>query len=141
MRVLVGPVLKNQGLRDDYCYTDRGEVLFSWDCPCTEDNCTRHSFSGITSGKSSAFAEVAERPDLTEAQLLKLFVDHLESTGLSTLFSTEEMREMATEELALCRTLQFLQPGEIVARIPEGVYVPEQFRDSAKILSFRTKVA
>ena len=141
MRILVGPVMKNNGTKEDFCYTERGEILFSWDCPCSDEACTSHTFSGTKSHKASAFAEVAELPDMTDADLLKLFVEHLSDTGLSALFNTEEMRTMATEEVALCSTLQFLAPGEIVARTPDGVYVPEQFRTYADIVPFRSKVS
>jgi hypothetical protein len=141
MRVLVGPVMKNKALKDDYCCTERGEILFSWDCPCSDPGCDRHSFSGTHSHMGSMFAEVAERADMTDQMLIDLFTDHIRNTGLSVIFDADEIEEMAHEELALCKTLQFLRPGEIVARTPDGVYVPEQFRDPAKIVPLRPKVS
>lgn len=120
MKVLVATA-EGQGTREgDYCWTLEGELVLSGPMlECSEParcGCGR-GFPGLGSARATTTAMVADRPELTGAELRRAIHDSLDRRGWLQGTTPDEVEALVAEEAALVQQAAAAFPvGAVLAR-------------------------
>ncbi len=119
MKVLVA-TRKTQGrAADDFAWTDDGELVRIWDCPCV-DRCA--VFGGIETHRATTTAELVERPDLDPNTMAYILRRDLFNQGWAQPLDDATIDEWVQEDLAFMMAVaEVFEPGTVLERGGHGV--------------------